>query len=114
MSILCRVFTHAAIPSRLWNGGYYFSKCARCECDLIRRGSQWTEVPKGYQVVWREVEGPPVDWTPWSADKRRDDPSITEILSPVGPAHIAPAAAKLVVGPADAAEAPAHHQRRVA
>ena len=99
MSIICRFFAHAPIPSRLWNGGYYFTKCSRCECDLIRRGSSWTEVPAGYQVVWREVQGPPVDWTPWSPTKVRKDPSITEILASIVSERAPEAPPELVVDP---------------
>jgi len=103
MSVFCRLIAHRPIPSRLWNGGYYFTKCARCECDLIRRGAHWMEVPAGYQVVWREVEGPQADWTPWSPGKLRKDPGITELLSTAGPDAVPAAAAELVVDPGRAA-----------
>jgi hypothetical protein len=98
MSILCRLKRHAAVPSRLWNGGYYFSRCARCECDLIRRGDRWTEVPKGYQVIWKQRRGTPVDWTPWSADKHRESPRLSELVGLVGVPE-AQEAARLVVAP---------------
>ncbi len=122
MSIFCRLFAHAPIPSRLWNGGYYFTKCSRCECDLIRRGSTWNEVPAGYQVVWREVQGPPADWTPWSPAKLRKDPSITEILATLVPGRVPEAPPELIVDPRPARAAgennepgsPDLYRRRVA
>jgi hypothetical protein len=121
MSIVCRLLAHAPVPSRLWNGGYYFTKCARCECDLIRRGGNWMEVPAGYQVVWREVEGPAADWTPWSPSKLRKDPGLTEILAPAMPDRAATAAAALVVDQSGATaegqpalRSPDFYRRRVA
>jgi hypothetical protein len=105
MSLACRLLAHAPIPSRLWNAGYYFTTCARCECDLIRRGGRWTRVPAGYRVVWRKAAGPPVDWTPWSPAKLRKDPSLTELLAAVLPGGPAAERAELIVDQrADAAD----------
>ena len=100
MSILCRLKKHSAVPSLLWNAGFYFSKCARCECDLIRRGDHWTEVPKGYQVIWKQQRGGPIDWTPWSARDQRLSPRITELVGVSGFAGATPDA-ELVVDQRD-------------
>jgi hypothetical protein len=53
MSILCALGGHEAADAETYNGGYYFSSCRRCRCDMIRSGAAWREVPKGHKVVWK-------------------------------------------------------------
>lgn len=56
MSLLCSVTGHSADTVHHHNQGLDFTTCHRCGCDLIRNGaaSEWTQVPKGFRVVWRE------------------------------------------------------------
>jgi hypothetical protein len=53
MSLLCALGGHEAGPDEVYNGGYYFSRCRRCERDMIRSGAAWQMVPSGHRVVWR-------------------------------------------------------------
>ena len=53
MSLLCAIGGHEAGPHEVYNGGYYFSRCRRCERDMIRSGAAWQMVPSGHRVVWR-------------------------------------------------------------
>ncbi|MBO9712112.1 hypothetical protein [Sphingomonas sp.] len=56
MTLLCSVAGHVAETSHFHNQGLDFCTCHRCGCDLIRieEGGEWSEVPKGFRVVWRE------------------------------------------------------------
>jgi hypothetical protein len=60
--MLCGLGLHEAIPSDVWNDGFYFSHCRHCERALIRRSGRWRIVPKGYQVVWKPRTDQDVDW----------------------------------------------------
>jgi hypothetical protein len=53
MSILCFIQGHSPSEERIWNRGYSFSKCRRCSCDMIRSDCDWTVVPRGHRVVWK-------------------------------------------------------------
>ncbi len=53
MSLLCALGGHEAGAGEVYNGGYYFSRCRRCERDMIRSGGAWQMVPGGHRVVWR-------------------------------------------------------------
>ena len=53
MSILCGLGGHEAAPAETYNSGYYFSRCRRCRCDMIRSGASWRAVPRGHKVVWK-------------------------------------------------------------
>jgi hypothetical protein len=53
MSLLCALGGHEAGAGEVYNGGYYFARCRRCECDMIRSGPAWQRVPSGHRVVWR-------------------------------------------------------------
>ncbi|HEY0113031.1 MAG TPA: hypothetical protein VGB59_07735 [Allosphingosinicella sp.] len=53
MSILCALGGHEAGSGEIYNGGYYFSRCRRCERDMIRCGAAWQTVPNGHKVVWK-------------------------------------------------------------
>lgn len=72
MSILCSIGRHEAEPSRLWNGGFYFSRCRHCETDMIRQGRTWRQVPKGYHVVWKPRTERDVDWSALCGGHLRD------------------------------------------
>jgi hypothetical protein len=52
--MLCRVGFHRPLDSEVWNDGYHFSACDRCNHTLIRRdGGRWRRVPSRFKVVWR-------------------------------------------------------------
>jgi hypothetical protein len=53
MSLLCALGGHEAGAGEVYNGGYYFARCRRCERDMIRCGAAWQMVPSGHRVVWR-------------------------------------------------------------
>ena len=53
MSLLCAMGGHEAGAGEVYNGGYYFARCRRCERDMIRSGAAWQMVPDGHRVVWR-------------------------------------------------------------
>lgn len=53
MSLLCVLGGHEAGAGEVYNGGYYFARCRRCERDMIRCGAAWQMVPSGHRVVWR-------------------------------------------------------------
>jgi hypothetical protein len=53
MSMMCRLGGHEAGPREVYNSGYYFSRCRRCDADMIRGGGSWEMVPDGHQVVWK-------------------------------------------------------------
>ncbi|HEX8261441.1 MAG TPA: hypothetical protein VF547_01050 [Allosphingosinicella sp.] len=53
MSLLCALGGHEAGAREIYNGGYYFARCRRCERDMIRCGAAWQMVPSGHRVVWR-------------------------------------------------------------
>jgi hypothetical protein len=55
MTFLCSVVGHSAGSTHHHNQGLDFASCHHCGCDLIRaEGCEWTAVPKGFRVVWRE------------------------------------------------------------
>lgn len=64
MSIKCLLTGHRPVPSDIWNDGYYFTRCACCEREMIGRGGFWEPVPRGYRVVWKPRNGPTLDWKP--------------------------------------------------
>lgn len=53
MSLLCFIQGHAPGADEIWNRGYSFTRCARCDCDLIRSDADWETVPRGHKVVWK-------------------------------------------------------------
>ncbi len=55
MTLLCSLAGHTAGTTHHHNLGLDFCLCHHCGCDLIRaEDGRWTEVPKGFRVVWRE------------------------------------------------------------
>jgi hypothetical protein len=55
MSLLCAIGGHEAAAGETYNCGYWFSRCRRCRCDMIRAGGAWETVPQGHRVVWRSA-----------------------------------------------------------
>ena len=53
MGATCILLGHAAADDGRWNQGYFFARCKRCSCDLIRTSGDWSQVPLGYQVNWK-------------------------------------------------------------
>jgi hypothetical protein len=64
MGLSCLLGRHKAVPSDVWNHGYYFSRCSVCDCEMIGRGGEWNAVPRGYKVVWRPRTEEEMSWTP--------------------------------------------------
>jgi hypothetical protein len=64
MNIKCALAFHRAVLKERYNEGYYFSSCAACGSDLVRRsgGRKWRAPPKGYRVVWKKREAWQIDW----------------------------------------------------
>lgn len=52
VSLRCALGWHAPEPTPRWNDGYYFSRCRRCGCDLVRTAFDNWQIPRGYRVVW--------------------------------------------------------------
>jgi hypothetical protein len=57
MAIFCALGRHSVDSRGIRNGKYEFARCQRCSCDLMRSGSDWKRVPRGFKVVWKPKEG---------------------------------------------------------
>jgi hypothetical protein len=66
------------VPSDIWNEGYYFSRCACCDREMIGRGGYWQPVPRGYRVVWKPRTAAAIIWQP--VPKARDASRLSEML----------------------------------
>lgn len=53
MPLLCELGWHRPRPLARWNNGYYFTKCSRCGCDLVRTTYGGWQEPQGFRVVWQ-------------------------------------------------------------
>jgi hypothetical protein len=51
--VLCRLGSHLPAFEPIWNHGYFFARCARCERDIVKAALGRWHVPHGYRVVWR-------------------------------------------------------------
>ena len=52
MDLFCRFGSHIVQSRAISNDGYEFSRCRRCGCALVRRGSEsWQSGPNGYRLV---------------------------------------------------------------
>ncbi|HEX9932976.1 MAG TPA: hypothetical protein VGB08_09065 [Allosphingosinicella sp.] len=51
--LVCRLGFHRPAPDEVWNRGYWFTRCGRCETDLVRTAAGKWHVPKGRKVVWK-------------------------------------------------------------
>lgn len=82
MSVTCSVFGHMAESNHSHNQGLDFATCHCCGCDLMRSGdAEWTRVPKGFNVVWREF-GRTDDATSVAARMARIAPSSNRRRKP--------------------------------
>ena len=73
MRMKCILGKHEAIPSDVWNNGFYFSRCKNCEREMIRRHKTWRVVPKKMRVVWTPRTLSDIDWSrPRTAAARPD------------------------------------------
>ena len=61
--LLCLLMRHRPVEKQVWNDGFYFSRCSRCGCEILRRGARWRPVPAGYRVVWAP---PPENYPDWN------------------------------------------------
>jgi hypothetical protein len=63
MHWLCSIAMHKALPSNVWNNGYFFSRCYRCGRDMIRPPSGgWKRIPRGMAVVWKPIADNDIRW----------------------------------------------------
>ncbi|HEY5722602.1 MAG TPA: hypothetical protein VIT45_09800 [Allosphingosinicella sp.] len=53
MKIVCLVAGHSSDRNEAYNGGFHFSRCSRCRCDMIRSSGDWEAVPEGHRVAWK-------------------------------------------------------------
>ena len=58
MKLACLLGRHEARATAIRNQGLYFSRCARCERDMVRSLGGWQPVPRGFRVVWRSSTAP--------------------------------------------------------
>jgi hypothetical protein len=53
MPLMCRLGLHRPAPGEVWNRGYWFTTCVRCQSDLVRTASGRWHVPEGRKIVWK-------------------------------------------------------------
>ncbi len=75
MNIFCTLTGHLASDQLVRNGPNLFSRCARCEIDLVENGGKWISAPRGYRIVWRSVREKPALPAP---EVGIDSPTISE------------------------------------
>jgi hypothetical protein len=58
------ILGHRRPVGAVWNNGYYFARCPRCDVELIRSGGgrRWKDVPKGYRVAWKPMSEYDIRW----------------------------------------------------
>lgn len=59
MPLPCTLSPHRAAPVVIENQGFLFSRCRRCQCDLVCSSSgppSWHAVPDGFRVAWRDTD----------------------------------------------------------
>lgn len=94
--MICRLGFHKAAAGAVWNQGYYFSRCERCGCGMIRGSGAWSAVPKGHRIVWRERKRPSPQQPPLPGsngsfwDRLTAAPRVAESPSPDTDAGFAP------------------------
>lgn len=55
MALRCSMLGHVAGSTHHHNQGLDFAVCHHCGIDLLRaEDGDWTQVPKGFGIVWRE------------------------------------------------------------
>lgn len=95
-ALLCGSGLHRPSPAVVWNGGYGFTRCARCGRDMVRSLLCGWRVPKGHRVVWRDRPAEP---------ERR--PPAPARAAPPAPARAAPPAPAVTPDPTTPTAAPA-------
>ncbi|HEX8533060.1 MAG TPA: hypothetical protein VF662_02750 [Allosphingosinicella sp.] len=53
MTIICALAGHKASARTIWNEGTHFSKCARCDLDLVELQGRWEAPPPWFRIVWK-------------------------------------------------------------
>lgn len=65
MHLLCQLDRHHSSRCEVWNHGHFFSFCARCGSDLVRRpGNRWRAVRAPQKVVWKPRQPFDMPWRP--------------------------------------------------
>lgn len=54
-ALLCRLGQHAPVAGGRWNGGYCFTRCGRCDRDMVRSAFGEWHVPKAFRIVWSDA-----------------------------------------------------------
>jgi len=64
MQSICRILGHQRPSGAVWNNGYFFSHCPRCNAELIKAGdgNRWKDVPKGYRITWKPLGEYDIRW----------------------------------------------------
>jgi CheY-like chemotaxis protein len=52
MSMICRLKGHDPHPDEICNAGRCFTRCRRCNADLVKQEGAWHPIPKGHRIVW--------------------------------------------------------------
>ncbi len=104
MRIRCLAGRHAAAPGAIRNQGFEFGRCGRCGRDMVRSGSRWRLVPKGFRVVWKRTPGRQAEVSAMqlllnlpstgralipAPDRRRSGPSEMVVLAVLGLRYLA-------------------------
>lgn len=53
MNPICALAGHEAGSDYVYNSGFHFGRCRRCQRALVRAGPDWRPVPKGHRIVWK-------------------------------------------------------------
>jgi hypothetical protein len=56
MTLSCLFGRHSALPSDVRNLGLRVSQCSCCGRDMIHARGRWTQVPRGFRIVWRRLD----------------------------------------------------------
>lgn len=64
MRLPCHFVGHLPATKPIWNNGYHFSRCKRCNAEVIRSSMsrRWKNVPSGYRIEWRPMEEFDIRW----------------------------------------------------
>lgn len=100
MNAICRLFGHRPSEDAVWNDGFFFGRCTRCACELVRAKGRWSAVPRGFRIVWREPSASHIDWARWrhgafqpeapplaDASDLKVVPTAAERRDPASPGH---------------------------
>jgi hypothetical protein len=56
VTLSCLFGRHSALPSDVRNLGLRVSQCSCCGRDMIHARGRWTQVPRGFRIVWRRLD----------------------------------------------------------